>query len=148
MKSGAKKGSIPWNKGKGVGWIYNGYRKIKINGKDIKEHHVIWIKHFGAIPKNCVIHHKDFDRQNNSIENLELMTRGNHVRFHNILNRDELKIRASKRQRNSKGRFTSITTAEKLEPWLVKVSNALVTVLVIKHETFFRKQAFLHSPLS
>ena len=106
MKCGAKKGSTPWNKGNGKGWIDNGYRKIKIDGKNIKEHHVVWIKNNGDIPQGCVIHHKDFNRQNNSIENLELMSRSSHIRLHNILNRDELKVRASKINRNSKGRFT------------------------------------------
>ena len=105
MKCGAKKGSTPWNKGKGKGWLDNGYRFFKINGKNIKEHHIIWIKFHGAIPQGCVIHHKDFDRLNNNIENLELMSRGEHVRFHNNLNCELNRKRANLRTRDNRGKF-------------------------------------------
>lgn len=37
-----------------------------------------------ALRKNEVVHHKDGDRLNNDIGNLMLMTRSNHVRFHNL----------------------------------------------------------------
>lgn len=39
------------------------------------------------------VHHKDFNRQNNDVSNLEVMTKGEHVTLHNLTNpreRDEL----------------------------------------------------------
>lgn len=38
------------------------------------EHRVIWVWHNGAIPSGLVINHKDYNRANNDITNLELMT--------------------------------------------------------------------------
>ena len=38
------------------------------------EHQVIWYYHHGSIPEGLVINHRDFDRANNAIENLELVT--------------------------------------------------------------------------
>ena len=38
------------------------------------EHRVIWVWHNGPIPAGLVINHKDYNRANNSIDNLELMT--------------------------------------------------------------------------
>lgn len=48
-------------------------------------------------PDECV-HHKDHDRQNNSLANLERMTRG----FHSSLHRRE---DVSRRNRDASGRF-------------------------------------------
>lgn len=38
------------------------------------EHRVIWVWHNGAIPEGLVVNHKDYNRANNHIDNLELMT--------------------------------------------------------------------------
>lgn len=38
------------------------------------EHRVIWCFYYGTIDPDLVINHKDFDRANNAIENLELVT--------------------------------------------------------------------------
>lgn len=38
------------------------------------EHRVIWVWLNGAIPEGMVINHKDYNRSNNAIDNLELMT--------------------------------------------------------------------------
>jgi NTP pyrophosphatase (non-canonical NTP hydrolase) len=38
------------------------------------EHRVIWCLHYGTIDPELVINHIDFDRANNAIENLELVT--------------------------------------------------------------------------
>ena len=69
------------------GWVYRGHRRMRIMGKTIYEHQLVWIQHYGPIPDNCVIHHKDFNGLNNNIENLELMPWKEHVRLHNNLRR-------------------------------------------------------------
>lgn len=50
------------------------------NGKRL--HRLIYEKNFGTIPKGYVIHHKDRNRQNNCIMNLQLMTNQEHVSLH------------------------------------------------------------------
>lgn len=46
-----------------------GYRKIRIDGKDYGEHRLIWKLVYGYDPE--VINHKDHDRSNNRLDNLE-----------------------------------------------------------------------------
>lgn len=59
-----------------------------VNGKRRFEHDVIWEKANNMpIPKGCVIHHSDGNGRNNSIENLVMMTAGEHVRLHSEMRR-------------------------------------------------------------
>jgi len=57
----------------------SGY-KFKHGGKRV--HRLVWVEHNGAIPEGMVIHHKDGDKSNNDISNLEMMKRGDHVKLH------------------------------------------------------------------
>ena len=62
----------------------DGYRYIWLSdGSSIKEHRFIMEQFIGRKlkPNECV-HHIDFNRQNNDINNLLLMTRGEHSRLH------------------------------------------------------------------
>jgi len=43
---------------------------------------LIWEEHFGPIPPNHVVHHKDGNKLNNSINNLELMSKKQHQQHH------------------------------------------------------------------
>lgn len=53
----------------------------------VLEHVLVACKMIGrTLRKNEVVHHKDENRQNNSPENLQVMTRGAHVRLHKALN--------------------------------------------------------------
>jgi len=45
---------------------------IRINGK--MAHRIVWEKENGAIPDGYFIHHKDGNKQNNNINNLETQT--------------------------------------------------------------------------
>lgn len=97
------KGRTPWNKGKGtsiskdvgnnllriiksitndkrsVGYIDSkGYRRYKIKSKTYKEHRLVWELFYGPIPKGMDIHHKDGNKLNNSIKNLEAIEHGRH----------------------------------------------------------------------
>jgi hypothetical protein len=72
--------------------IYDGYKvymngkypAICINGKNHYLHRYVWEQTNGPIPKNMVIHHKDFNRGNWNLENLELLTRAEHMKLHKI----------------------------------------------------------------
>lgn len=51
-------------------------------GEMIRLHRYIWEKYNGPIPKNHIIHHIDFNKENNSIENLQCMTHSEHDIIH------------------------------------------------------------------
>lgn len=59
--------------------------------------HYIWEKHFGEIPKGYLIHHKDRNALNDNIENLELMSRAEHLAEHRK-EHDEIKKRLSQKK--------------------------------------------------
>ena len=46
------------------------------------EHRMIWEAHNGAIPKDHVIHHIDFNSQNNALNNLRCMSKKDHDKLH------------------------------------------------------------------
>jgi hypothetical protein len=47
-----------------------------------KLHRYIWEELNGNIPEGYVIHHIDFDKENNCIDNLQCMTREEHTALH------------------------------------------------------------------
>jgi NTP pyrophosphatase (non-canonical NTP hydrolase) len=63
----------------------NGYymTSAQYDGKTyyFMEHRVIWVWHNGAIPAGLVINHKDYNRANNAIENLELLTQKENTEY-------------------------------------------------------------------
>lgn len=61
-----------------------GYLRFRKNekGNFQMEHRYVWEKHFGKIPEGMQIHHKDFDKTNNDITNLLLVTPLEHKRLH------------------------------------------------------------------
>ena len=58
------------------------YPAIFLNGKNVHVHRLEWEKHNGEIPKGYIIHHKDENKYNWSIENLEMIKRSDHVIKH------------------------------------------------------------------
>lgn len=67
------------------GWIHQkyGYKVIRVNGKSVPEHRYIMEQHIGRKLKHDEqVHHIDGNRLNNTIENLQIMTRAEHARLH------------------------------------------------------------------
>ena len=60
------------------------YKKLYVKGRRVDEHVYVWEQHFGSVPKGYVVHHKDEDKGNNDISNLELMTLSEHSRSHRL----------------------------------------------------------------
>jgi len=50
----------------------------------------VWVQHNGLIPKGHLIHHEDEDKQNDGIENLRCLARGEHSRHHLITQRRDV----------------------------------------------------------
>jgi hypothetical protein len=51
-----------------------GYLRGTFNGRRILMHTYVWETVNGPVPKGYGIHHKDLNRENNAIQNLELLT--------------------------------------------------------------------------
>lgn len=58
------------------------YPAIWLNGENVHLHRYVWEKHFGKIPDGFIVHHKDENKMNWSIGNLELVSRSEHIRKH------------------------------------------------------------------
>lgn len=65
-------------------YIDGKYPAIYLNNKNYHLHRYVWEQANGPIPKNMVIHHKDFNRGNWSLDNLEMLTRAEHIKRHKI----------------------------------------------------------------
>lgn len=59
-----------------------GYPNIWINRKSIKLHVYVWEKQNGEKPKGYDIHHKDFNKGNYDLSNLELLSYSDHQKLH------------------------------------------------------------------
>lgn len=81
---------IPWNKGKGKGWVdKRGYRWIYVeqDGKRRakREHRHIMEQYLGRkLDPWEIIHHKDNNPANNNVENLSLTTYDQHTIGHHV----------------------------------------------------------------
>jgi len=74
------------SKGKGIGWIINnGYRRRTFRGVDyFKYEHVLIMEKFlgRRLIKGEIVHHKNGDKLDNRLSNLELMTISQHMKEH------------------------------------------------------------------
>jgi HNH endonuclease len=60
-----------------------GYTYVRLDGKMLREHRLVWETAHGPIPPGGVIHHKDGNPSNNHIDNLELISsQAEHMRLH------------------------------------------------------------------
>ena len=61
----------------------DGYIIHCINGKDVPEHRIVMENHLGRkLKSEEIIHHIDKDHGNNNIDNLQIVTRSEHMKLH------------------------------------------------------------------
>ena len=60
-------------------WISTDYSKQRPR---VRAHQWVWINHYSIIPKGYHIHHRNDDKSDNRIENLELIERSRHLKHH------------------------------------------------------------------
>lgn len=70
-------------------FLTGGYPQICLNYKRIYIHRDVWAQANGPIPTGHVIHHKDGDRGNYGLKNLDKMTLIEHYQHHDRYTRDE-----------------------------------------------------------
>jgi hypothetical protein len=69
----------------GYGTVHkDGYRRVVdvATGRYVLEHVLVWERNNGPIPDGCEIHHKNRDRMDNDLENLECLGILSHRRIH------------------------------------------------------------------
>jgi len=93
-----KKGgnSTSWKKGQKA-WNFKDGKRLKrkfkrFNGKLVLNSHYVFCLYYRIIeiPKGFIIHHKDGNSLNDSIDNLVMMTDKSHKKFHNKLSKNKL----------------------------------------------------------
>ena len=84
----APKGTVPWNKGKGQGWIDSrGYRwrYVRENGRSRarREHRLVMEAHLGRrLEPWELVHHRNGNTADNRLENLEIQNWAQHTADH------------------------------------------------------------------
>jgi HNH endonuclease len=133
------------------------YRKYK-NGyysriERVHFHRVIWEENYGEIPVGFCIHHKDGNKENNNITNLECISRKHHAKLHwesgGEIRKEKVRENIKKAQlwRSTKeGREYSAAHHKKL--WKkAKLYSRVCTVCGKKFESLSRKKNIYCSAL-
>lgn len=67
--------------GKSIGWVSQaGYWTVKVDGKSIEAHRVLWELTYGVIPAGMVIDHINKNSLDNSVENLRIVSQAVNTR--------------------------------------------------------------------
>ena len=85
------------------GYLRDGYRIVSYFGKQYREHRLNWILAHGEIPVGYDVHHKNGNKLDNSLKNLELIDHAEHIKQHWIRKKkNQQRNNIYKRQTNHK----------------------------------------------
>ena len=95
-----KKGVLYWIKRNGnrAGCLGGGYRLVRFQGIQYKEHRIIWEMFNGEIPKNLTIDHINEKKDDNRIENLQLLTMEQNIKRSHVAKGYSYKPKNSKQR--------------------------------------------------
>lgn len=69
------------------------YKGKRYRGRYCYEHHLVWEEHTGlSVPDGCIVHHKDGNKHNNNINNLQLMSEKEHKNLHGKMQTKKIAI--------------------------------------------------------
>lgn len=78
------------------------YPAIFLNGHNVHVHRLEWMKYNGQIPDGYIIHHKDENKLNWHIDNLEILKRSDHILKHQKTLRGDNFVKYGEESRNHK----------------------------------------------
>ena len=107
----------------------SGYYARTVGGRTVFAHREIYEKHFGPIPEGYVVHHKDGNKTNNIISNLQAMSATDHLSLHHkgVPKTEEMKKKSSE---TKKGHKVSEETREKIRQ---KLSGRKIPQETVEH---------------
>lgn len=85
-----------------------GYYKIGVGNETIMWHKLVWEKLKGKIPEGMVVDHKDNNPSNNKLDNLQLVTHKDNIRF-------------CKKYKNNKSGFPGVRRYKDMEKWSAEI---------------------------
>lgn len=112
------------------------YKQCQVNGVRKQKHVAIWEKyHNKSVPDGCVIHHIDYNKFNNNINNLKCMT----IKAHNILHHKDRKPwnkgKTTHGGNNAFGHSVSIKTIQKKKVGIFnKYLESFIAIWELKDE--------------
>lgn len=89
-----------------------GYRRTRVDGKQYKHHRLVWIYHNGKIPEGMQVDHINRIRDDNRIENLQLLNHKYHIR----------KDRAGRAKSRNKSGIANVFWNKQNQAWSVHFS--------------------------
>ena len=111
----------------------NQYLSVKLNEKTKQIHKLLAIVYLNHVPKgmDIVVNHKDLNRLNNSLENLELITQ---------------KENANKKHIKSVSKYTGVCWHKAAKKWIAQTTiNGKYKYLGLFEEEFLANKAYLQA---